>query len=279
MKKACVIGYPIAHSRSPLIHGYWLRHHGIDGVYERREVRPDQLSEFLQSLEAQRYEGCNVTVPLKEEAARLIANLSPDAKFLGSVNTVYLRNGELQATTTDGEGFYSNLLAVVPDFNPTGKKIIVLGAGGSARAILGKLRGLPFEDIVIANRTSDRAAELAALLGGVARAITMTSVADEFKNSNLLINTTTQGMNAKDEITLPLDRLPDDCVVADIVYVPLKTGLLRTAESRGLRTVGGLGMLLHQAVPGFECWFGTRPHVTQELFDLVARDIDPGYQP
>jgi shikimate dehydrogenase len=277
MKKACVIGSPISHSRSPLIHGYWLKSHGIVGRYEKREVKPEELPAFLNALIAEGYVGCNVTVPLKEEAARLIPNLSDDARFLGSANTVYFEDGSLHATTTDGDGFYNNLVATIPDFEPDGKTVLMLGAGGSARAILSKLRHLPFAKILIANRTETRAKDLASKLGTKAQAVAFSSISNHLPRIGLLVNTTTQGMNGKDDIDLPLEKLHSDAVVADIVYVPLETNLLYQARTLGLRTVDGLGMLLHQAVPGFEKWFGRKPEVTQELYDLVARDIDPAY--
>jgi shikimate dehydrogenase len=273
MIKACVIGHPVAHSRSPLIHGYWLRQYDIDGAYERRDVEPGSLASFLESLANSPYTGCNVTLPHKEEAARLVQHVAPKAKRLGSLNTVYVRNGETHGTTTDGEGFFANLLAHVPSFEAKGKTALVLGAGGSARAVVGELLDRNFAAVIVANRTASRAAEFRDAFGDRIWPCSAGEAASMAKHANLLINTTSQGMNGIDDVDLPLENLPPGAVVADIVYIPLKTALIQRAQVLGFATVPGLGMLLHQAVPGFELWFGVRPQVTNELHDLVAADI------
>ena len=277
MKKACVIGYPIAHSRSPIIHNYWLKTYGIEGLYEKREVRPEDLADFLTNLVDHGYIGCNVTIPHKEQALRLIPILDGVVRKTGSLNTVYLENGTLKATSTDGEGFYQNLMATIPGLDLTEKTAIILGAGGSARAIIERLLRAGLAQIKIVNRTPSKAEELAALFGPKVSLLTGDRFGIESKSAALLVNTTSQGMKGQPPLEVELSALPEDAVVADLVYVPLKTEFLKNAEARGLRTVGGLGMLLHQATVGFEKWFGRRPIVTDELYRLVAKDVDPDF--
>ncbi|MDE2383638.1 MAG: shikimate dehydrogenase [Alphaproteobacteria bacterium] len=278
MKKACVIGFPISHSRSPLIHNYWLKRLGIAGLYEKREVRPEQLAHFLSHLREEGYEGCNVTIPHKEAALRLIPNLDAVVRKTGSLNTVYFDGGKLSATSTDGEGFYQNLLSAYPRFDAKAQKAIILGAGGSARAIIERLLRAGMAEIAIVNRTVARAEELAGLFGPAVRSVDPDHFDSESKTATLLVNTTSQGMAGQPGPDVELSSLPSSAIVADIVYVPLKTELLRRAEARGLATLGGLGMLLHQAVVGFEKWFGQKPAVTEELYRLVARDVDPEFR-
>lgn len=273
MKKACVIGHPIGHSRSPLIHGYWLKKHKVQGSYDRLDIAPRELQRFLATLAQSEYCGCNVTSPHKETAAMQVDILSPASKLLRSVNTIYVRDGNTHGTSTDGEGFYQNLLHHIPGFTALGSKAVILGAGGSASAIIGELRAKGLGRISVCNRTHVKAQEVRARFGNPVVAIQQPDLLAELRDCDLLINTTSQGMNGLHDIVLPLDELPSRCIVADIVYIPLKTSLVLRAETRGLRVVPGLGMLLHQAVPGFELWFGVRPEVTQELLDLVAADI------
>ncbi len=273
MKKACVIGYPISHSRSPLIHNYWLKKYGLAGLYERREVSPEALPEFLQNLEAHGYVGCNVTIPHKEAALREIKNVDDIVRRTGSLNTIYLQNGEKHATSTDGEGFYQSLLAEVPRFFPEDERAIVLGAGGAAKAVIERLLRAGFAEIAVLNRSLGRAEDLKAAYGDKIKPITPDHFVAESKSISLLINTTSQGMAGQPALEIDLSALPSTAVVSDLVYVPMQTPLIKAAKARGLRTVGGLGMLLHQAVPGFEKWFGLRPKVTQELYDYIAADI------
>ena len=275
MKKACVIGYPIAHSRSPIIHNHWLKHYGLDGLYEKREVKPEALAYFLTNLKVEGYVGCNVTIPHKEAAIASVAHIDEIVRKTGSLNTVYFEDGELCATSTDGEGFYRNVQAAFPDIQLAGKKAIVLGAGGAARAIIERLIRAGAE-VRILNRTPARAQELASLFGSQAKAINLDRFVTESSNTALLVNTTSQGMKGQSGPELELSALPKTAVVADIVYVPLKTNFLKQAEVHGLRTIGGLGMLLHQAVVGFEKWFGVRPEVTPELYQMVANDVARG---
>jgi shikimate dehydrogenase len=278
MRKACVIGWPIAHSRSPLIHNYWLKKHGIDGSYERVPVPSDQLAAFLKNLATNGFVGCNVTIPHKETAMGFIQHLDESAKSIGALNTVYIQNGETHATSTDGEGFLQNLLAHHPQFSLDNKAVTILGAGGSAKAIVERLLRANVASITIINRTIERAQELKEAFGKKIQVHANDSFQHILKTCDLLINTTSQGMNGHDPLMIDLTRLPKHALVADIVYVPLKTQLIKDAEALGLRTVPGLGMLLHQAVRGFELWFGVKPEVTTELCTLVARDIDPDFQ-
>ena len=279
MKKACVIGFPIAHSRSPLIHNHWLKIYGLKGLYEKREVKPDELAHFLNNLAAEGYAGCNVTIPHKEAALSIISDVDDIVRRTGSLNTVYYEGGVLKATSTDGEGFYQNLLATVPTASLTGKKVLMIGAGGTAKAIAERLLRAGVGEIKILNRTLARAEELCTAFGPRLRAITEDHFGAESMDVALLVNTTSQGMKGQEELDSDLANLRPEAIVADVVYVPLQTKLLAQAEARGLCTVGGLGMLLHQAVVGFEKWFGLRPEVTPELYALVASDIDPGFRP
>ncbi len=277
MKKACVIGYPIAHSRSPLIHNYWLKTYGIEGLYEKREVRPEDLKDFLTNLKSHGYVGCNVTIPHKEAALPLIPVLDDVARKTGSLNTIYFEDGVLKATSTDGEGFYQNLMTTIPKLDLTGKTAIIIGAGGSSRAIIERLLRAGLGELKIVNRTLAKAEELAQLFGPKLKALAPERFGSESKTAALVVNCTSLGMKGQLPLEIELSALPDDAVVADLVYVPLKTELLDRAESRGLRIVGGLGMLLHQATVGFEKWFGQRPEVTDELYHLVAKDVDPEF--
>jgi shikimate dehydrogenase len=278
MKKACVIGWPVAHSRSPLIHNYWLKHYGLEGLYEKKAVKPEELQHFLQTMQEQGYVGCNVTIPHKEEALRAVNHLDEVVKRTGSLNTIYFVANEKHATSTDGEGFFRNLVTTIPGLDLAGKKAIIIGAGGSAKAIIERLLRAGLSDIAVQNRTLERVDELKAAFGPQIRAIDATHFVAESKTAALVVNTTSQGMKGQPSLDIDLSALPVDCVVADLVYVPLETDLLRQAHARGLRTVGGLGMLLHQAVDGFEKWFGVRPQVTSQLYDHVAADILKEYQ-
>ena len=274
MKKACVIGWPIAHSRSPIIHNYWLAKYGLEGLYERRPVSPQELPEFLRNLAEHGYVGCNVTIPHKEAALQHIHHFDDVVARTGSLNTVYLVGSKTHATSTDGEGFYQNLIATVPGLSLQGKRAILLGAGGSAKAIIERLLWTGIGEICVMNRTSAKIEELKASFGSVIKALPIDHYVSESKSAALLINATSQGMTGQPKLDIDLSALPSDAVVADLVYVPLETNLIKMAKARGLRTVGGLGMLLHQAVVGFEKWFGVRPEVTAEIHNLVAADIE-----
>ena len=275
--KACVIGWPVNHSRSPLIHGHWLKKHGIAGSYEKREIPPDGLEQFIKSVRLGDYVGCNVTLPHKEHIAQYVDDVDPAAAKAGSLNTIYKENGRLKATSTDGQGFLANLQSHCPNYNPSNQPIVILGAGGSARAIANTLARHTTVEILIHNRTHSRAENIATTIGSPLRAVTPEQLNEALPRVGLVINTTSAGLTDTEKIGLPWSILDPHTIIADIVYTPLITPLLREARSHGHPIVSGLGMLLHQAVFGFEKWFGFRPQVTPELYDIVARDIDPAY--
>ncbi|MER9075573.1 shikimate dehydrogenase [Mesorhizobium sp. M0904] len=271
-KKAFVTGHPIAHSRSPKIHGHWLAKYGIDGVYEAIDVAPEAFAEFLQTLQAQGYRGGNVTIPHKEAAFALAERRDADAEQIGAVNTLWFENGELWGGNTDAHGFAANLDEYAPGWAANGPAV-VLGAGGAARAVIHALKQRGINDIRIVNRTLARAQELRDRFGAGVSAHGMAATGEFLEDAGLLVNTTALGMHGNEGLSADPGRLPDRAIVTDIVYVPLETPLLATAKARGLRTVDGLGMLLHQAVPGFERWFGIRPEVTAELRQMIIADI------
>jgi shikimate dehydrogenase len=267
---ACIIGWPVKHSRSPLIHNYWLKHYGIAGEYRREEVPPEKFAEFVKALAARGYAGANVTLPHKEAALSLS---QPDDRALavGAANTLWL-DDRLRSTNTDVEGFLDNLDACAPHWDRDLSKAVVLGAGGGARAVVYGLITRGFERIAVVNRTPDRAEALRQRFGKQVVPADWghdTALAD----AGLLVNATTLGMERQPELTVDVGRLPSHAVVADLVYVPLVTPLIRSAAARGLRTADGLGMLLHQAVRGFALWFGKTPAITGELRTLVEADL------
>lgn len=278
MIKACVIGWPISHSRSPIIHGYWLKQHGIEGTYTRQPVEPAALPEFLGNLPQQGYAGCNVTIPHKEQAYHLVGRADDTTERLGAVNTVYLRDGKLLGTNTDGEGFINSLRHSQPELVLKNKCAVVLGAGGASLAIVNALLEQGVSRIALANRTLEKAELLRKRFGGAVIPIAWERAEDQLSECDLLVNTTSLGMKGQPDLDINLARLPQNAVVTDIVYTPLRTPLLEHAAKRGNPVVEGLGMLLHQAVRGFSLWFGVTPKVTEELHDLVARDVDAGYR-
>lgn len=269
--RACVIGWPVAHSRSPLIHGHWLRTHVIDGTYEKAPVPPDAFSGFVDSMLKNGFVGGNVTIPHKAAAAVRCDWLTPRATRLGSVNTLWFEDAKLCGDTTDGLGFLGALDQEAPGWDARRGLALVLGAGGAAAPIVDALLSRNFARVIVANRTVSKAEALAEKLG--CEAVSLDAVSDLLGEADLLVNTTSAGMSGHGELALDLRALPAHAVVDDIVYVPAQTPLLRAAAVRGLKTVGGLGMLLHQAVPGFARWFGVTPQVTPDLRSLVAQDI------
>lgn len=273
LPRAFVCGHPIAHSRSPLIHGYWLQHYGIEGAYERADVPPEAFEGFLRDLSGSAYVGGNVTIPHKENACRLVDHLDEAANRIGAANTLWMEGGRLHGGNTDAYGFTANLDAEAPGWSQSGVATI-LGAGGAARAIVHALQERAFCQIRIVNRTLPRAESLARHFGGVSSAYDWGSLPELLTDTGLLINTTSLGMEGGPSLKLDLAPLPSTAIVSDIVYAPLVTPLLAMAQDHRLRTVDGLGMLLHQAVPGFEKWFGRRPVVTPELRALVVADLE-----
>lgn len=272
MMRTGVVGWPIAHSRSPLIHGHWLKEHGLEGRYDRIPLEPDRADAFFATFADQGLVGCNVTIPYKEIAASHVRHLSPVAARLGAVNTLWLEDGALCGTNTDVDGFLGNLDARVPGWDTDPAKALVLGAGGAAKAVVDGLVARGFA-VDIANRTFARAEALAARYPGKAHAHPVSETNRLLEETSLVVNTTSLGMKGEGEVDIDFSRAGPDTIAADIVYVPLVTPFLASAASRGLRTVDGLGMLLHQAVPGFERWYGVRPTVTAELRALVEADL------
>jgi shikimate dehydrogenase len=270
---ACIIGWPVTHSRSPLIHRYWLRKYGIAGDYVIRPVPPDEIAGFLAGFAGSGFVGANVTVPYKEAAFAAAAERRPAAEAIGAVNTVWLQDGILHGDNTDADGFAVSLDRAVGGWDAQGGHAVVLGAGGAARAIVWALMNRGFDPVTIVNRTIDRAVDLAERFGGAARAAAWDSLSDRLRDARLLVNTTSLGMAGQPPLDIDLSPLPADAIVNDLVYVPLETDLLRKARARGLMAVDGLGMLLCQATIGFWRWFGVMPEVTSELRALVAADL------
>ena len=273
-RKAFVVGYPIKHSRSPLIHGYWLDRHGLAGSYERVAVPPAEFGRFIASLREQGFAGGNVTVPHKLAAYQLAEASTTCAESLQAANTLWFENGRLHADNTDVAGFLASLDAALgPGWEASTRTALVLGAGGAARAVVTGLldRGLA---VAMANRTPERVEEIRGFAGDRIAAIPWSDIPQALARAELLVNTTSLGMAGQPPLAIDLAPLPDGAIVGDIVYVPLETDLLAAARRRGLRAVDGLGMLLHQAVPGFARWFGVTPQVTPELRALVVADIE-----
>jgi len=274
MRRACVIGWPVEHSRSPVIHRYWLKQYGLNGAYEKEAVKPEDLPAFLGGLAARGYAGANVTLPHKEAALRLATVADEAARTIGAANTLWLDEaGRLNASNTDAYGFMTNLNAVAPDWNEGRRPVMVLGAGGAGRAVLHGLLAEGASRILLANRTSGRAQELADAFGPAVTVVDWRERDHALLGCGLLVNATSLGMTGKEALDLDLALLPSDAAVADLVYSPLETRLLAAARGRDNRAVDGLGMLLHQAVPGFERWFGVRPAVSDELRAHVAASL------
>jgi shikimate dehydrogenase len=270
-RAACLIGWPAAHSRSPLIHHYWLRTLGIEGGYVIEAVPPDEFKDFIFRLSLRGFVGANVTIPHKERAL-VLSKPDARARAVGAANTLWFADGELCSTNTDVEGFINNLDASAAGWDRA-EDALVLGAGGSSRAVVFGLRERGIKRIHLANRTMARASALADQFGASVLPVAWDALGDILPRAGLLVNTTSLGMKGQPALEIDVGRLPPHAVVADLVYVPLDTPLLTAARARGLKTADGLGMLLHQAVRGFELWFGQRPEVTAELRALVEADL------
>jgi shikimate dehydrogenase len=270
-RAACLIGWPAAHSRSPLIHHYWLRTLGIEGGYNIEAIPPEGFAEFIMHLSTHGFVGANVTIPHKERA---LALSRPDARAqaVGAANTLWYDGDALRSTNTDVEGFINNLDACAPGWDKA-EDALVLGAGGAARAIVFGLVERGIKRVHLANRTVERARALADRFGAHVLPAAWDAIGEFLPRAGLLVNTTSLGMHGQPALELDLGRLPQHAVVADLAYVPLETELLAAARVRGLKTADGLGMLLHQAVRGFELWFGQRPEVTSELRALIEADL------
>jgi shikimate dehydrogenase len=274
-RAACVIGWPAGHSRSPLIHNYWIKQHGLTAEYRREAVPPEKFAEFIASWRERGYVGANVTLPHKEAALKLS---QPDdrAEAVGAANTLWLESGVLRSTNTDVEGFTANLDAAAPGWDSGLANAIVLGAGGAARAVVFALLQRGAQRVSVANRTFERAEAFRARFGERVHPLPWGEVNGLLAGAQLVANATSLGMAGQPELDIDVSKLPSGTVVTDIVYAPLETALLAAARKRGLRTADGLGMLLHQAVRGFSLWFGVRPQVTPELRALVEADLKAG---
>ena len=272
--KAGVMGWPVDHSLSPALQGFWLTAHGVEGSYQRLPVPPDQLGQALSELHEKGFVGVNLTVPHKEAALGFMQRVTPDARRIGAVNTVFIDNeGALTGTNTDAFGFINNLRAGAPRWRANNGPAVVLGAGGAARAVCFALQNAGVAEIRVLNRTAARAQGLADALGAPLVAVSWDEAKDALKDAALLVNTTTLGMKGQPRLEIDLAPLPVTAVVNDIVYVPLETPLLAAARARGNTVVDGLGMLLYQAQPSFAGWFGVKPEVTSALRAHVLASV------
>jgi len=268
-KKAGVVGWPIDQSKSPIIHGHWLEKLGISGSYEKIAIKPENFETDIRALISDGYRGCNVTIPHKEAALVMADVVSDRAKAIGASNTLVFKDGKIHADNTDGVGFISNLKQLAPKWDAKRGPALALGAGGAARAIVYSLLQEGAPSVVIANRTQEKAQVLADFFGDQVTAIAMDQVSDVLGETQTLVNTTSLGMVGQPALVLDISKLPKTALVTDIVYNPLETDLLKQGKSLGLMTVDGIGMLLHQAVPGFEAWFGAHPTVDDILREKV----------
>jgi shikimate dehydrogenase len=269
---AAVIGHPIAHSKSPNVHGYWLRKYGLKGHYIPMDIAPDKLSDLLPRLADMGFVGANVTIPHKEKVMEIADLITDRATLIGAANTlIFRKDGRIHADNTDGYGFIENIRQTIPDWNPKSGPAVVFGAGGASRAVLASLLDVGVPKIMLTNRTRIRAEKLKEDFGNRIQVVEWVQAGNVLEDADLVVNTTSLGMTDKPEMRVPLDGLRPGAIVNDLVYSPLRTRLLAAAEEQGCRVVDGLGMLLHQAVPGFERWFGKRPVVDENVRAAVLR--------
>jgi shikimate dehydrogenase len=269
---AAVIGHPIAHSKSPNVHGYWLRKYGLKGHYIPMDIAPDKLSDLLPRLADMGFVGANVTIPHKEKVMEIADLITDRATLIGAANTlIFRKDGRIHADNTDGYGFIENIRQAIPDWNPKSGPAVVFGAGGASRAVLASLLDVGVPKIMLTNRTRIRAEKLKEDFGNRIQVVEWVQAGNVLEDADLVVNTTSLGMTGKPEMRVPLDGLRRGAIVNDLVYSPLRTRLLAAAEEQGCRVVDGLGMLLHQAVPGFERWFGKRPVVDENVRAAVLR--------
>jgi len=267
--KTGLIGHPIAHSKSPLIHGFWMKEHGIDGTYELFDVEQTDLGALIERLISENYDGFNVTVPHKENIMPFCDTLDDNARQIGAVNTVKIIDGKLHGYNTDAYGFTQNLKESIPDLDLNNKTALVLGAGGAARAVIQGLKNEGIGKIYLSNRTIEKAQQLQNDFGDIIEVVEWDTNTNKNSDLNLLVNTTSLGMVSKADLEFDMSDLNENVVVNDIVYNPLQTKLLMNAERVGLKTVTGIGMLLHQARPAFELWTGIKPNVSKGLMDII----------
>ncbi len=267
---AAVIGHPIAHSKSPMLHGYWLKEHGIAGHYIPMDVAPDDLETVLRNMHKMGFVGANVTIPHKTRALDIADQVTDRATLIGAANTlIFHADGKILADNTDGYGFIQNLRQSAPDWDPAAGPAVVLGAGGAARAVVASLLDVGVPEIFITNRTRVRAEQLRDDFGARLKVVEWVQAAEVMEDGATIVNTTSLGMTGNPDLKVSLDGLQAGSLVTDLVYTPLRTPFLEEAAQRGCVTVDGLGMLLHQATPGFERWFGPRPEVTDALRQVI----------
>ena len=268
------MGWPVAHSRSPLIHHYWLAQHGLMGSYVQLAVQPGQLATAMPGLAALGFKGCNVTIPHKVDALSLVDVADANARRVGAVNTIVVQpDGTLKGMNTDGFGYIQSLRDAQPEWHADAGPVVVLGAGGAARAVVLALADHGAHEIRLVNRSFDKAQAMASEFGAPVKAVPWDQRHAALDGAALLVNTTSQGMHGHPPLDIDLTALPVNALVSDIIYVPLDTPLLLAAQARGNPTVGGLGMLLNQARPAFEAWFGVLPDITPELQRLVQATL------
>lgn len=267
---AGVMGWPVAHSRSPVLHNHWIAHYGLLGAYVLLPVQPEKLETALRGLPALGFAGCNLTIPHKVAAMGLVDQIDPLASRIGAINTIVVEaDGSLRGRNTDGFGYIQSLLDVQPHWHADAGPVTVVGAGGAARAVIVSLIERGAQDIRLTNRSWAKAHDMAQEFGPPVRAVAWADRHDALRNIALLVNTTNQGMHGEPALDLSLDHMPVQALVSDVIYAPLETPLLAAAKARGNATVNGLGMLINQARPAFEAWFGVLPDITPALLAKV----------
>lgn len=272
-RQVCILGRGITYSRSPLIHNHWIAKYGLDAEYSICDLAEEKLPEFLASIREGKQAGCNVTIPYKQTVIEYLDAIDDAALAIGSVNTIYRSNGLLRGTSTDGAGYIGHLRNIHPDLQLKNAKVLILGAGGAARSIADALVTAGCSVIYVANRTLEKAEAIARFHPDIIKPVAWDDLDSTAGAVDLLINTTSLGMVGRQALVFPLEDTQPDCVVSDIVYAPLETEFLATARALGRPVLDGFGMLLHQAVPGFQLWFGITPEVTDELRHLVEQDL------
>ncbi len=267
---AAVLGHPINHSKSPKLHNYWLSLFNIDGYYIPLDIDPKNFEDSIRALSGLGFVGANVTIPYKEKILKIADKISDRAAIIGAANTLtFLPNGRIYADNTDGYGFLQNIKTKYKDWSASEGMSVVFGAGGASRAILGALLEDGSNEVILANRTRSRADQLRSDFGAKIKVVDWMKVQNYLGDASTVINATSLGMDGQAELPIPLSGLKKNTLVTDIVYTPLKTSFLEHAAKRGCRTVDGLGMLIHQAIPGFERWFGVKPDVSENLRELL----------
>ena len=269
---AAVIGHPVNHSRSPRMHNFWLAHFGLEGYYIPLDIDPKKFERSIRNLPELGLVGANITIPYKEKVLKIADKISDRAALVGAANTLtFLQNGGIYADNTDGYGFLQNIKSKYKDWSAREGISVVFGAGGASRAILAALIEDGASDIILANRTRSRADQLRSELGAKIKVVEWMKIQNYLSEASTIINTTSLGMVGKTDLPIPLNALKKNTLVTDIVYTPIETHLLATAAKMGCRTVDGLGMLIHQAIPGFERWFGIKPGDSQALRELLIK--------